>query len=109
MIERRKYPRIKFEYGVVIICDTSSHLEFTARSGNLSEGSMLVLITRELLVGEDVTIKFNQPGVKNVSFSINGTIMRVSPKEDLFITGIRFFALDAQQKNLLQKFIKAHL
>lgn len=119
-IERRKFPRFKVKYKIIIICEGKvlyglpEDYAFHTCTENLSEAGLMVRLERRL--SDAAIVKLSLFITKDIPLKCKGSIAwtkKVNPKNtkpDIFETGIRFIELDyAEQEkigNLVKSFIK---
>lgn len=118
--ERRKFPRIKVKYKIIIVCEgkvlygAPEDYVFHTVTDNLCEAGLMVKLERRL--SEAAIVKLSLFITEDIPLKCKGSVAwtkKVNPentKPDIFETGIRFIELDyAEQEkigNLVESFIK---
>lgn len=118
--ERRKFPRIKVKYKIIIVCEgkvlygAPEDYVFHTFTDNLCEAGLMVRLERRL--SEAAIVKLSLFITEDTPLKCKGSVAwtkKVNPentKPDIFETGIRFIELDyAEQEkigNLVKSFLK---
>ena len=130
--ERREHERMGVDFSVTCHVGSTSFIQLTVNTKDISEGGMRVLIPRELLVGNQVNMVFYLPNVmtqkilsellsrntipkdKNYGkdrLEIASEVMWIQPsreKPSWFEVGLKFLFLDDDQQQLLREYIDNH-
>ena len=117
--EKRKYPRVKLKYKIIIICEGKVLLGapedyvFHTFTENLSEAGVMVNLDQRL--SNAAIVKLSLFVTEKVPFECKGSIAwtkKVNPentKPDIFETGIRFIELDYVEQEIIGNLVKSFI
>ncbi len=105
--ERRQFDRPEslnlLDY--IVVDDQGRQGEYSmGRTLNVSEGGILLETRSELPVGSQIMLTL---GLNDTLIEVMGKIVRTSPEENLYKTGIEFTNLSEGHREILQQYIVA--
>ncbi|HNX91098.1 MAG TPA: PilZ domain-containing protein [Candidatus Omnitrophota bacterium] len=130
--ELRQYERTPVTVPITCYLGTTSFIQLTVDTKDLSEGGMRIVIPRELIAGSEITVVFYLPNSMTSSrleelrkrnmipkdknyakdrFELSAEIVWIHPSKDVpswFDAGLKFLFLDDVQQRTLHEFVQKH-
>jgi hypothetical protein len=105
MDERRQHPRIplRAEAEVRFASWEVFRLIYTV---NISQGGMQVDMPKEPPAGSELVVKLSLPS--GPPLELKATVRHVTASKGRYLVGVQFASLDDQQKDLIERTIRAH-